>query len=68
MDKFKKVSKYTLNILTIVNALLLGLSPIWEWNLEKVTASIVVFCSVISVYLLGNKVIDKIDEHEERGE
>ena len=51
----KKISKYTLNVLTIINALLIGLAPIWGWNIEKIIESIAVINSVISAYLLCSK-------------
>ena len=35
-EKIKKISKYTLNILTIVHALLIEISPIWELNCDKI--------------------------------
>lgn len=64
MNKIKKISKYTMNILAMVNALIVGLSPIWGWNLEKVTDSIVVITGVIGLYLVGGKIFEtpKIDE------
>ena len=37
MEKIKKVSKYTMNILAMINALIIGLSPIWNWELSKIT-------------------------------
>lgn len=60
MKKVKKVSKYVLNILTIVNALILGITPIWGINADKITNTIAVIIAVISTYLLGNKAITKI--------
>ena len=60
MKKVKKVSKYVLNILTIVNALILGIAPIWGINADKITDTIAVIIAVISAYLLGNKAITKI--------
>ena len=61
MAKIKKVSKYVLNILTIVNALLVGLTPIWNIPYaDKATATISVIMAVISTYLLGNKVTQKL--------
>lgn len=58
MEKIKKISKYTLNILTIINALLVGLDPIWGIPYaDKIIATISVFMAVISTYLLGNKAI-----------
>lgn len=60
LNKIKKVSKYTLNILTIVNALLVGLDPIWGIPYaDKTIATISVIMAVISTYLLGNKAITK---------
>lgn len=60
MEKFKKVSKYVLNILTIINALIIGIAPIWNVNADKVTNTIAVVIAVISTYLLGNKAISKM--------
>ena len=59
LEKVKKVSKYVLNILTIVNALLVGLDPIWNIPYAgKTTATIAVVMAVISTYLLGNKAVN----------
>ena len=52
MEKFKKISKYILNILTIINALIIGIAPIWNINADKVTNTIAVVIAVISTYLL----------------
>ncbi len=60
MKKIKKISKYVLNILTIVNALIIGIAPIWEVNADKVTNTIAVIIAVISTYLLGDKAVNKI--------
>ena len=61
MEKVKKISKYTLNTLTIVNALLVGLDPIWNIPYaDKTIATISVIMAVISTYLLGNKVVSKV--------
>ena len=58
LEKVKKVSKYILNILTIVNALLVGLNPIWNIPYaDKTSATIAVVMAVISTYLLGNKAV-----------
>ena len=57
-EKIKKVSKYTLNILTIFNALLVGLDPIWNIPYaDKTIATVSVIMAVISTYLLGNKAL-----------
>ena len=42
MEKFKKISKYVLNILTVINALIIGIAPIWNINADKVTNTIAV--------------------------
>lgn len=59
----KKISKYTTNILAIINALLLGLDPIWNIPYaDKVTGTITVIIGVIGTYLLGGKAIEKLEE------
>lgn len=61
MEKAKKISKYILNILTIINALLVGLDPIWGIPYaDKTIATISVIMAVISTYLLGNKAASKV--------
>lgn len=60
MAKIKKVSKYVLNCLTIVNALLVGLDPIWGIPYaDKAIATISVVMAVIATYLLGDKAVSK---------
>ena len=64
-EMVKKVSKYVLNSLTIVNALLVGLDPIWNIPYaDKTIATISVVMAVISTYLLGNKAVSKIKGDE----
>ena len=62
MKKVKKAAKYTMNILAIINALLIGILPIWNINGDKITNTIAVVISVISVYLLGDKALSKNKE------
>jgi|GEM_PF-6972626 hypothetical protein len=57
MEKIKKIAKYALNILAFTNALLLGLSIYWGWEIEAITGSITVITGVISTYLLGQKAV-----------
>ena len=65
MEKIKKVSKYVLNGLAIVNALLVGLDPIWGIPYaDKTIATISVVMAVISTYLLSNKAVSKMKEGE----
>lgn len=62
MAKIKKCAKYILNALTIINALLIGLAPIWDIPADKVIQTISVVMAVISTYLLGNKAVKSINE------
>jgi hypothetical protein len=62
MEKVKQIAKYVLNTLTIVNALLIGLAPIWDIPADKVIQTISVVMAVISTYLLGNKAVKSISE------
>ena len=60
MKKLKTIAKYVLNGLTIINALLIGLDPIWNIPYaDKTIATISVVMAVISTYLLGNKAVAK---------
>lgn len=65
VEKIKKIAKYVLNSLTIVNALLIGLDPIWGIPYaDKTIATISVVMAVISTYLLGNKAVNKMKGSE----
>ena len=55
-EKIKTVSKYVMNILAFINALLVGLSPIWGWHLDRLTDSIVVINGIIGLWLVGGKI------------
>ena len=68
MEKIKKYSKYLLNALTIINALLIGLAPIWNIPADRVIETISVIMAVISTYLLGNKAYKSICERGEDNE
>lgn len=65
MEKFKKISKYVLNILTIINALIIGIAPIWNINADKITNTIAVVIAVISSYLLSSKAKTKLRKKEQ---
>ena len=62
MEKVKQIAKYVLNSLTIINALLIGLAPIWDIPADRVIQTISVVMAVISTYLLGNKAVKSINE------
>ena len=55
-EKFKKISKYVMNIMAFVNAILVGLSPIWGWNIDKITDTLVVLGGLIGAYLVSGKI------------
>lgn len=65
-EKIKTISKYVVNVLNMVNMLLLGLANVWGWNIDKISATIIVVAGVISAYLTTGKIFDtKIEEEEE---
>lgn len=65
MEKVKKVAKYITNFLAIINALLLGLAPIWGWSWSgKISDTIIVIMGVIGFYLLGDKTVNKINSNK----
>mgnify|MGYP004600517625 CR=1 FL=1 len=68
MEKIKKYAKYLLNILTIVNALLIGLAPIWNIPADRIIQTISVVMAVISTYLLGGKAVKSISERNNNDE
>lgn len=61
-DKIKKISKYVVNGLNMINMLLVVLSPIWGWNLDNVTKTIVGVAGVISTYLVSGKLWGEKEE------
>lgn len=65
-EKVKKVSKYVVNILNMINAIIIGLSPIWNWHLDNITKSIVVITGIISLYLTQGKIFDTKEEVKEK--
>ena len=58
MERFKKITKYVVNALNMINALLLGLAEIWNWNIDKISATIIVIAGVISLYLVSGKLFE----------
>ncbi len=73
MKKFEKIlatiktiAKYGVNILVIVDALLLGLAPIWNIPCaDKISATISVICGVLGTYLIGNKTVSTMKKGKE---
>lgn len=64
MKRVKTISKYVMNILAMINAIIVGLSPIWGWNLGKVTDSLVVITGIIGLYLVGGKLFETGENYD----
>lgn len=65
INKIKKISKYVVNSLNMINALLLVLAPIWEWQVDNITKTIVGVTGVISLYLVGGKLFSLKEEDKD---
>lgn len=64
INKIKKTSKYVVNTLNMINMLLLGLAEVWGWNIDKISATIIVIAGVISAYLTTGKLFNTKEEEE----
>ena len=64
MEKFKKITKYIVNGLNMINALILALSPIWNWNLDNISKTIIAITGVISLYLVSGKLFETKEEEK----
>lgn len=62
MERVKRIAKYTVNALNMINALILVLSPIWGWELDTITKTIVGVTGVISTYLVTGKLFELEDK------
>jgi hypothetical protein len=52
--------KYTVNIINFANAILIGITPIWNIPYGKeISDTLIVVSGAISVYLLGSKAMSK---------
>ncbi len=61
-DKIKQISKYVMNIMAFINALLVELSPVWGWNIDKITKSMTILVGLIGVWLVTGKIFGDKDE------
>lgn len=60
MEKFKKIVKYVVNGINFVNAILIGITPIWNIPYgEEISKTLIVIAGAISVYLLGQKAVER---------
>lgn len=62
MEKVKKIAKYVVNALNMINMLILVLSPIWGWQLDTISKTIIGIAGVISTYLVSGKLFSLEDE------
>ena len=63
MSKFKKIMKYVVNGLNFLNAILIGITPIWNIPYgDQISKTFIVIAGAISVYLLGQKAVEKKEE------
>lgn len=65
MENVKKIAKYTVNALNMINALIMALSPIWNWHLDSITKTIIAITGVISLYLVSGKLFELEDNKNE---
>jgi hypothetical protein len=60
MKKFKKIVKYIVNGLNFANAVLIGITPIWNIPYgDEISKTLIVVAGAISVYLLGDKMLER---------
>ena len=60
MNKFKKIMKYVVNIINFANAIMIGITPIWNIPYgAEISKTLVVVAGAISVYLIGQKALSK---------
>lgn len=64
-ERIKKISKYVVNALNMINMLILVLSPIWGWNLDNISKTIIGVAGVISTYLVSGKLFEDKEDKEE---
>jgi len=57
-EKVKKISKYVMNTLAFINAILVGLAPIWNWKIDKITDSLVIIVGLIGAWLVTGKIFE----------
>lgn len=65
IETIKKIGKYAVNFLNMINFAIVTLSPIWDWQLDNVTKTIVAIAGVISTYLVSGKLFDTSMDAEE---
>ena len=62
IEKIKKIAKYVVNSLNMINMLLLGLAEIWGWNIDKISATIIVIAGIGSAWFTTGKLFETKEE------
>jgi len=63
MEKFKKIMKYVVNGINFLNAIIIGITPIWDIPYgDQISKTLIVIAGAISVYLLGQKAVSNKEE------
>ena len=65
MEKVKKISKYVVNALNMINFILVGLGEIFNWNIGIVSKVIIFIAGAISYYLVGGKLFSMEEDNEQ---
>lgn len=66
MEKIKTISKYAVNILCIIDALILVLDPIWGIPYAtQINQTITGVVGVMGTYLIGTKTVNTIKKGKE---
>ena len=68
MKKVKKVSKYLVNTLNMINFILVGLGEIFNWNIDIASKVIIFIAGAISYYLVKGKLFSMESEEENESE
>lgn len=64
MEKVKKIAKYVVNTLNMINFILVGLGEIFSWNIGIASKVIIFIAGAISYYLVSGKLFN-LDENVE---
>lgn len=63
-EKFKTICKYVMNVMAFANAIIIGLSPVWGWNLGKVTDTLGILVGLIGAWLVTGKIFGDKEEEQ----
>lgn len=58
IKKIKKISKYVMNFLSMINAILVGLAPIWGWHIDRLIDTLIFITGILATYLVSGKLFE----------